>query len=406
MNTIKLKIGKGVYKEVSLLSILTFLYMCKSSFTNFATAIGFSTTITAGVILTLALGILLLYTLTNLKKIKFDGILLILACVAFFVITIKIHPEYSNRYQDIYNDGRFSASAVFGLGAGIYTYYIFRLYGENIELIYETYKPIPYFIFILNIPTMLKGSYDYAMDFGYQMELAAILFLTQYLHENKKKGKLILSCFAMLFGVIYGARASILGFLLFIVCYLILNKNATVKKIIFLGVAFAGALVYNSQFIMMKIYNLFLSMGLDSRTLYLIATGDILASDSARQDKIWPVLIKLINNSSLFKMYGAFGDRYYLNSHYPYAHNLVLELLVTFGKFVGGILLILIAYHFIRTCIRNRGTGGILTLAFGCFCICRLMFSSSFWTEPYFWAFLAMMVNCSKLYKLEHRTEV
>lgn len=146
-------------------------------------------------------------------------------------------------------------------------------------------------------------------------------------------------------------------------------------------------------------------MGIDSRTLYLIANGDILANDYARQDIIWPELTKLINDSSLFKMYGAFGDRYYLDPYYPYAHNMVLEILITFGKFFGGIILMLIVYHFIRTCVRNRGTGGILTLAFGCFCICRLMFSSSFWMEPYFWAFLALMVNCAKLYKLERWTE-
>ncbi len=405
MNTIRFKIGKDAYKDISLLSIITFLYMCKSSFTNCATAIGFSTTITAGVILISALGILLLYTLGNLKGIRFDGIFLILACLAFFAITIEIHPEYSYRYQDIYNEGRFSAASVFGLGAGIYTYYIFRLYGTDVELIYETYKPIPYFIFFLNIPTMLKGSYDYAMDFGYQMELAAILFLVQYLHEDKKKRKLIFSILAMLFSVVYGARASILGYLVFIVFYLIWKKEATVERIIFLGVTIAGALIYNSRIIMMGMYNLISSMGIESRTLYLIATGDILASDYARQDNIWPVLTKLINESSLFKVYGAFGDRYYLSPNYPYAHNMVLEILVTFGKFFGGIILILIVYHFIKTCVRNRGTGGILTLAFGCFCLCRLMFSSSFWMEPYFWVFLAMMVNCGKLYKFEHRNE-
>ncbi len=405
MNTIRFKIGKDVNKDISLLSIITFLYMCKSSFTNCATAIGFSTTITAGVILISALGILLLYTLGNLKGIRFDGIFLILACLAFFAITIEIHPEYSYRYQDIYNGGRFSAASVFGLGAGIYTYYIFRLYGTDVELIYETYKPIPYFIFFLNIPTMLKGSYDYAMDFGYQMELAAILFLVQYLHEDKKKRKLIFSILAMLFSVVYGARASILGYLVFIVFYLIWKKEATVERIIFLGVMIAGALIYNSRIIMMGMYNFISSMGIESRTLYLIATGDILASDYARQDKIWPVLTKLINESSLFKVYGAFGDRYYLSPNYPYAHNMVLEILVTFGKFFGGIILILIVYHFIKTCVRNRGTGGILTLAFGCFCLCRLMFSSSFWMEPYFWVFLAMMVNCGKLYKFEHRNE-
>lgn len=400
MKTIRLHTSRNRFKDISLLKLMTVLYMCKSSCTNFAKVAGFSTTITAGVILIGALGIFMLYFFTNPRDIKIDGLILIALCAAFFAITIRIHPEYASRFEDVYNDGRFSAASVFSLGAGIYTYYLFRMYETDLDMIYETYKPIPYIIFFLNFPTMIVGLYEYAMDFGYQMELAAILFLVQYLYEGgKKKGKLAFSGVAMLSGVLYGARASILGYLVFIFFYLIWKKKVTISRIAFLGLVIIGVLVYNSQVIMMSIYNWFASMGLRSRTLYLIASGDILASDHARQERIWPVLLKLLNESSLFKIYGAYGDRYYLQKYYPYAHNIVLEMLITFGKFFGGIILLIIIVQFIKTCERNKETGGILTLAFGCFSLCRLLVSSSFWIEPYFWAFLAMMVNCSILYR-------
>lgn len=407
MKTIRVHIGNGkAFKNVSLLGLITILYMCKSSCTNFATALGLNTTITAGFVLISALGIFILYSICNPKEIRIDGIALILSCAAFFAITIQIHPEYAARFEDVYNNGRFSAMSVFALGAGIYTYYIFRMFGTDLDLIYEAYKTIPYIIFFLNLPTLIRGSYEYAMDFGYQMELAAIMFLVQFFYEDgKKKGKLFFSILAILLSVVYGARASILGYLVFIVCYLIWKQEATFARIAFLGLGIIGALIYNSQLIMMSIYNIFSSMGLESRTLYLIATGDILASDYARQERIWPVLMKVLSESSLFKIYGAYGDRYFLNPHYPYAHNIIFEILITFGKFFGGIILLLIIFYFIRTCVRNRSVGGILTLAFGCFSICRLLVSSSFWIEPYFWAFLAMMVNCSRLYKSEHLNE-
>ena len=407
MKTIRFRtsFGEG-YKQFSLLSLITILYMCRSSCTNFAKAIGVSTTITAGLILTSAFCIIILYSLLNLKEIRVDGIVLVLLCAALFAITIRIHPEYSARFEDVYNDGRFSARSIFNFGAGIYTYYIFRMFGTDIDLIYDTYKPIPYIVFFLNLPTMLFGTSEYAMDFGYQMELAAIVFLAQYLHEGgKKKVKLAFSCLAMLFGVLYGARASILGYLVFIVCYLIWKKKVTIGRLALVVLAIIGAVVYNSHFLMMGVYNFFSSIGLSSRTLYLIATGDILASDYARQERIWPVLIKKLSESTLFKMYGAYGDRYYLNSHYPYAHNIALEILMTFGKFFGWIILVLILFNFVRTCARNKTTGGILTLALGCFSLCRLMVSSSFWIEPYFWVFLAMMVNCAELYKRDNPVE-
>ena len=93
-------------------------------------------------------------------------------------------------------------------------------------------------------------------------------------------------------------------------------------------------------------------------------------------------------------MYGAYGDRYFLNPHYPYAHNIIYEILITFGKCLGGIILICIVFNFIKVCIKNKNQKGLMTLIFGSFSISRLLISSSFWIEPYFWAFLAIMVNC------------
>lgn len=400
MKYFTINLGSKYSRRVSLLNIITILYLCKQSCTNFATAVGFSTSITAGVILITFLLLFLLYFFTNLKEVKWDGILLIILCAALFAITIHVHPEYILRYKDVYNDGRFSARSVFALGSGFYAYYIIRMFGDDVDGVYETYNIIPYIVFFLNLPTLIKQSSEYSMDFGYQMEFSAIMFLVLYLYEGAKhKNKLVFSVIAMLLGVLYGARASILGYLFFIVFYLVWRRQITFGRIALVAVAIIGAIVYNSQIIMMSIYNLFASFGLSSRTLYLIATGDILADDYARQERIWSALTKLLQESSFFKMYGAYGDRYFIATSYPYAHSIVLELLVTFGKIWGGILILLIAFQFIKTCIRNKEKGGILTLAFGCFSICKLIVSSSFWIEPYFWAFLAMMVNCAALYK-------
>jgi O-antigen ligase len=84
-----------------------------------------------------------------------------------------------------------------------------------------------------------------------------------------------------------------------------------------------------------------------------------------------------------------------LPSRWPYAHNFVLEILLTFGKALGGLFLIWMLVQFIKVIMYHKDENGLLTIAFGSFALCRLMFSSTFWQEPYFWAFLAMLVNCS-----------
>ena len=333
------------------------------------------------------------YFITHLGEIKWDAIILYILCIALFWITIKIHPEYSIRYENLYNNGRYSAKNVFSIGAAIYTYYIIRLYEGKSEKVYDVFKFISYVIFFFNLGTLIRRTSEYAMDFGYQMEMAAILFMVQYFYEEHKTTKLLLSLVSMALGVLYGARASILGWAVFIALYIIWERKLNVKKIIMVCLATFAAVIYNSRKAMMFLYSWFASRGLTSRTLYLIASGDVLAADTARQERIWPVLIEILKKSSFFKMYGAYGDRYYLNIHYPYAHNIILEILMTFGKCIGSIIIIIFIWEFLRVCLEERGKGGLMVLAFGCFAICRLMISSSFWNEPYFWALLALLVN-------------
>jgi hypothetical protein len=249
---------------------------------------------------------------------------------------------------------------------------------------------------ILNIWTILfNQSDDYSMDFGYQMEMAAILFMAVFLHEERRYLHLILSIICIAAGVLYGSRACIIGYAVFIIAYVIWRHKMTIRQFIILAIGATAVLLYLSRSAMMWIYRTFAAMGFRSRTLYLIASGDIMAADTARQDKIWPVLIEELQRISPFKIPGAYGGRYLLGSQWAYEHNIVLEMLLTFGIAIGSILLIWIIVSFLKVLVQEKSYAGLLTLAFGCFSICRLMLSNTFWQEAYFWAFIAMLVNCS-----------
>ena len=382
-------------EKISLMCLFTFIYFSRYSLLSFARSFSVSTALVGGLTLLLFAVSLILYTAGGLDHISFDGIVLIACAWLFFAVTLRLHPEYQARFADVLHEGRFGAKAVFTYGAGIYTYYLVRLFRQDGRKLYRVFRVIAYVILLFDIWSMFfNRTEEYKMGFGYQMEMAAILFLCMYFYEDRNRWKLILSLFCILAGVLYGSRACIIGYAVFVVLYFIWDTEFDARQFYVMALAILAILVSTSQPVMQMIYYFFSSLGLHSRTLYYVAGGDILAVDTARQDKIWPVLWENLKGLPFFKMLGAYGDRYLLQSKWPYAHNFVLEILLTFGKFLGGLFLIWMLVQFVKVILYHKDENGLLTIAFGSFALCRLMFSSSFWQEPYFWAFLAMLVNC------------
>lgn len=404
-----LKTG-GLTLRISLLTIFVLLYFCDGSIMTFANLLNINTYVLSLVIGFLWLAMLIVYSIRDLRNICFDGIVLVLLAMLFFYVTKLLNPEYAVIYKNAFNNGRFSVRSVFRFGAAIYAYYHIRLFANKREKLYDIFCLLPYLLFFLNIWTFIfDRTQGYDMDFGYQMELAAILFIAQYLYDKNKKRRLplILSIICMVVTLLYGARASILGYGIFVFLYFLWDHRMTRQKAIIFVIGLAAILIITSKSAMLMIYNLCLSMGLKSRTLERFIVGS-LSVDASRQDMIWPRLIEVIGDTSFFHMYGAYGDRQFVPTRFTYAHNIILEILLTFGKFFGICIICWITYKLIKVCLTNKDSNGLLTLAFGTFSICRLMFSSSFWYEPYFWALLAMLVNCSKgkRIKFKHNTAV
>ncbi|MDO5702340.1 MAG: hypothetical protein Q4G47_03185 [Lachnospiraceae bacterium] len=385
--------------KISLLCLFTFIYFCRYSFLSFAKSFHISTALVGGLTLILFAVPLFMYTFSDIRHVCIDGILIIGLSYIFFTVTLRVHPEYIDRYLDLYHDGRFSMNMVFSYGAGIYTYYLVRLFSRDGKKLYSLFGQIAYVIVCFDIWIIFfNRTEEYKMGFGYQMEMAALLFLCEYFRESGKLRHCIFSFLCIAAGVLYGSRACILGYVMFILVFAVWRKKTSARpfSIILLGIL--AVVVSNIQIVMQMVYMFFLRLGLHSRTLYYMAMGNILvADDTARQEKIWPVLIDELRRLPFFKMLGAYGDRTLLAEKWPYAHNFVLEILLTFGKALGGLILIWIVVMFIKTVLYNKDESGLLTIVFGCFSLCKLSVSNTFWQEPYFWAFLAMLVNCAMI---------
>lgn len=106
-----------------------------------------------------------------------------------------------------------------------------------------------------------------------------------------------------------------------------------------LGVTF----VYLEQ-ISYFFFNLISAFGMSARIFEKVIEGTFLV-DESRMENYWKPLLEIIKNESFFG-YGIGGDR--VVGGVIYAHNIVLELLISFGIVFGTILFIWISTHIFR----------------------------------------------------------
>lgn len=391
---LKLKMP-GKEMKISCLSLILFSYMARRPVLTFGEFFGI-TEIIAGLFLLLFATSFLIFTLGT-KRVCWDGIILVIVMIIFFYVTYLIHPEYYDRFVDIYKEGRYSAKNVFTLWAGIYCYYIFRLFRNNDNILFSTLKAIAITILCFEFWGFVShdAEYGYDMSFGYRMEMAALIFLADFLQKRNKKVDLVFSLLCMAFALLYGSRAVFIGYGSFIVIYFIWAQKLNIRMTFLAILTIVAGILFSSQTVMYFLYTSFSKIGITSRTLYRLAVSGEITQSVSRTTYIYPVLIDALKKMPVFYIYGAYGDRTLLPIWCPYAHNFILEILLTFGWFLGLAFLFWLFITFIKVIKFDKSIAGLITIILGCFSLCRLIVSSSFWIEPYFWGLIAMLVNYS-----------
>lgn len=345
--------------------------------------------------------------LTNPKIVKLDALILIALVAMIFIITILIFPEYKSVYFDENNS---IFQKVFTFRSGVFAYLFFRM-EENPKRILSMLKKVSIILFFyhsLRIKdvlddglweiTLFDGSIAhmrYNMSFGYDMIFWVIILFYFFLTEKKILfGLLSLAGLIQVF--LWGSRGALVSFLLFVIFYLTFGdrKLFTVKKallITLLSMIFLSLLNNN---ILIKLQSFINSLGINSRTLDSIISGEI-TNDNGREF-IQNTVLAFINNSPLVG-YGAYSDRYWVGH---YSHNIFLELLMTFGIPLGGMLIILFLIMVTFMLIKCKNIHWkSLFIIFLSISMGRLFFSSSFWQESSFWIMLAIFVSYIKSIK-------
>lgn len=129
-------------------------------------------------------------------------------------------------------------------------------------------------------------------------------------------------------------------------------------------------------------------VGFSSRTLTFLEGGDFIADTNGR-DVIASRLTRALATSPIFG-YGLCGDRLIAGT---YAHNLLLEFLVSFGPLIGSVFFIMVVYLIIKGYVRckNEADKGLWIVLIG-YGFISLFISESFLNTKFFFMMLGYCI--------------
>lgn len=191
-----------------------------------------------------------------------------------------------------------------------------------------------------------------------------------------------------------GCRGALLALVLYIASDLFLfkkYKNAVSARIkIIIATMFCYLLSEPILLIMEAITS---SLGFGTRVYDKLLGGNIVNTDT--RDWIYDLVSEYIAFDKEHIGYGFFYDRVLMGMEASsYAHNIIYELMLNFGLYIGGALFILIISIFLMDLFKTRKNEiSSLILAFFCFCFVCLFFSSSYLCNKSFWLFIGLIVT-------------
>jgi len=278
---------------------------------------------------------------------------------------------------------------------------------ENKKIIKKALRLIGYivFVFLLFEPfasqsTLFVGNdnswgHSGYLTWGYRMLIAGILLIFAAF-ETKKVSDIICAIVASLEVVIIGNRGSAVAIFCFIALYVLFCAKdiRKIKYIVVFGCIVCICISLFSVNSLLNIKGFFESVGIQSRNLTKLLDNTI--ADSGREEGYAIAINQILNGNNWIGL-GVGGDQV-LVGNYP--HNIVLELLLQYGNIVGGILVLVLIYKTARIFLFCKDESW-KSIFIACFCISiiKLCFSSTYWYELWFWAYLVVLKKVGRQMK-------
>ena len=234
---------------------------------------------------------------------------------------------------------------------------------------------------------------------GEQMVLSySVLFPTMFMYYTYSETKKILDLLFFLLGVamilMFGTRGPLLCLIVFLLAFLFLNyRHNTVMTINLL--LFFGAIYLFLRPIMIVLMFLTRIVGLSTRIFESFLDNELLNYEkSSGRDEIHELLWNNIINDRGGIGYGLGSDRLMGRSGSEYAHNLIYEVWMDFGLYIGSILIILFVFFIAKTFKRVYGYDKFnLFLILLIWSVGHLMLSGSYLHDFQVYFFIGFCVN-------------
>lgn len=216
----------------------------------------------------------------------------------------------------------------------------------------------------------------YNMSFGY-----ALLLPMMFLWYSKNIYFCILSLILAIIVFFVGSRGPFVVFMSYILYDFL--KNIRPVFLLF-GLCFGLILLINFESIITYFVDLF---GFESRTIYLLMSGELLTHSSGRDGLYEKAFTEIFNSPVLG--YGIYGARTAIGGAFP--HNMCLEIMLDFGFFIGLVLLISLFFIIIKIYFnvdkRNKNFFMMMVLA----CLLPLMVSGSYVMDYNFFLLMGLI---------------
>lgn len=205
----------------------------------------------------------------------------------------------------------------------------------------------------------------------------------------------------------YGNRGSIVCLTTFFILFALYSFKKIGRKLVIGIIVISSIIIIFSSELIIALQSLFASLGLSTRFFDLLIEEELFTNTSAlaRSDITDVIVQAIIDNGGIPA--GFCADRSLLLDYDQiYSHNIILEVLLTFGYGIGGTILLLLGLLIIKSLkkVKNSEEFAFGTVLFCC-SIIKLQISGTFLSEPMLYFFIGYCVNIvrnnkSKYYKL------
>ena len=224
------------------------------------------------------------------------------------------------------------------------------------------------------------------MEISYAILPLLIFYLYLFFKERNLKS-LMLSFMLFVLLIVVGSRGPLLCIAAFIIMYLLSNmrKNKILTLLITVLILFVS---FHFDSILQYSIEILNENNLNSRTLIKIRNGDI--SNDTGRSYIYDVVKNELEENPILGI-GLGVDRIVINNKIYsmtkdmsscYPHNVILEILVQYGYFIGGATLLVISYLILKAFFISDTDGRNIIIYFFATEIVRLFISSSYIVSP------------------------